>query len=160
MNRLMNFFLLAVFPVASVIAEYFLLHRNADLAFLIGKWFVFWAIGIRFLGAGLQQLIDPADAAKTRFGTGDNAVQTMLIELGYADLAIGALGTLTLFNEMWITPAAFTGGLYYGFLGFAHIMNTERPWAETMAGAIELGLFVLFTAYLATRVMTYWTFFH
>jgi hypothetical protein len=50
--------LMVVFPIASVAIEA-LLHQGSDLWMLVGKWFVFWAVGVRLMLAGVRQIAKP-----------------------------------------------------------------------------------------------------
>ena len=45
------------------------LRRSSDhnLIFLTGKWFLFWAIGLRLLIAGFKQVIDPGFTLEKKF---------------------------------------------------------------------------------------------
>ena|SRR5271155_822046 len=51
--------LLLVFPVASVITEAVFSPNAVNVILLIGKWFVFWGVGVRLFIAGLRQVIQP-----------------------------------------------------------------------------------------------------
>ena len=52
--------LMGVLPIASVLAEIAFSHSETRLPIFIGKWFVFWAVGVRLLLAGLRQIVNPA----------------------------------------------------------------------------------------------------
>ncbi|HTC21744.1 MAG TPA: hypothetical protein VK859_12895, partial [bacterium] len=52
--------LLVVLPVWSIIMESCLRPGRSGLWDLTGKWFVFWAVGIRLLMAGFRQTFQPA----------------------------------------------------------------------------------------------------
>jgi hypothetical protein len=104
--------LMGVLPVASILIEFFGLHGEADLLFLIGKWFVFWAGGMRLLLAGIRQMANLAFTADAIFGIKDKAVEVIVRELGFANFAIGVLGGLSLLNREWVVPAAIAGGLF------------------------------------------------
>jgi hypothetical protein len=51
--------LLLVLPAASVILESTISAHGASIMGLIGKWYVFWAGGVRLLLAGLRQVSQP-----------------------------------------------------------------------------------------------------
>ena len=54
-------------PVICTIAQ-ILLNRATNLSFvLFGKWFIFSAVGLRLLVAGIKQTSDPAFTAKEIF---------------------------------------------------------------------------------------------
>lgn len=50
--------LLTVFPAGSVAID-LVWGGGADKMALIGKWFVFWAIGVRLFMAGMRQVARP-----------------------------------------------------------------------------------------------------
>jgi hypothetical protein len=63
--------LMGVLPAVSIVAEAALSHGGADLTLLIGKWFVFWSVGVRLILAGLRQIADPSFTAESIFGVRD-----------------------------------------------------------------------------------------
>src|SRR5208337_1887623 len=84
--------LMGALPVASIAVEFAALHGGADLLSLIGKWFVFWPVGVRLILAGLRQVADPKFTAGTIFGVKDAAALTIVQELGFGNLSIGTSG--------------------------------------------------------------------
>ena len=141
--------LMGVLPIASILVEFVLLHSGADLLFLIGKWFVFWSVGVRLLLAGLRQIANPEFTAETIFGVTDKAALTIVQELGFGNLAIGLLGALTLLNRQWIAPAAIVGGLFYGLAGIKHLVKGDRNATENIAMVSDLFIAVVIAIYLA-----------
>jgi hypothetical protein len=63
MRLVADILLMIVFPVASIIAEAVLAEGRADLILLFGKWFVFWAVGIRLLVTAFRQITNPGAVA-------------------------------------------------------------------------------------------------
>ncbi|WP_244571237.1 hypothetical protein [Mesorhizobium carmichaelinearum] len=104
--------LMGVFPVASILIESFAFHSDAGLVFLVGKWFVFWAVGMRLLLAGVRQITNPAFTADAIFGIKDKAAEVIVRELGFANFAIGVVGGLSLLNREWVVPTAIVGCLF------------------------------------------------
>src|ERR1700712_4786474 len=47
-----------IFPVTSILVEFWIKKIPIDPG-LIGKWFIFWSVGIRLLTAGIKQALDP-----------------------------------------------------------------------------------------------------
>ncbi len=90
---------LGVLPVASIIVEFAVMHGQAGLVALVGKWFVFRPVGVRLILAGLRQIADPTFTAATIFGVKEEAALTIVQELGYANLSIGMLGALSLIHR-------------------------------------------------------------
>jgi hypothetical protein len=56
-----------VLPIASIAAETLLL-RHAFSAEIARRWFVFWAVGVRLLVAGLRQITQPRFTAEEILG--------------------------------------------------------------------------------------------
>ncbi len=151
MYYLMIVGLMGVLPVASVLIEHFVNH--ADLVLLTGKWFVFWAGGIRLLLAGVRQIANPAFTAKTIFEIADPAAGKVVTELGFANVAMGLVGTASILRPDWVLPVAVVTGLYYGLAGIKHIFNANRNRIETWATASDLWTFAVLAAYAA---LTLW----
>jgi len=145
--------LMGVFPAVSILIEFFALHSDAGLVFLIGKWFVFWAVGMRLLLAGVRQMANPAFTADTIFGIKDKAAEVIVRELGFGNFAIGVLGGLTLLNREWVVPAAIAGGLFYGLAGGLHLRKGDRNTNENIAMVSDLFIFVVLAFYLAATVL-------
>ncbi|WP_158813985.1 hypothetical protein [Methylocapsa sp. S129] len=141
--------LMGVLPVGSILIEFALLHHSADLLFLVGKWFVFWAVGVRLLLAGARQVANPAFTAETIFDVKEKAALTIVQELGFGNLSIGLLGALTLLHSGWIVPAAIVGGLFYGLAGLQHFLKGGRNSIENIAMVSDLFIFVVLAIDLA-----------
>ena len=141
--------LMAVLPIASIVAESIVARGGADFLWLIGKWFVFWSVGVRLMLAGLRQILNPTFTAETIFGVKERAALTIVQELGFGNLSIGLLGGLSLVNPNWTIPAAIVGGLFYGLAGIKHLTNSERNATENVAMISDLFIFVVLALYLA-----------
>ncbi|HEY1943826.1 MAG TPA: DUF6790 family protein [Roseiarcus sp.] len=134
--------LMGFLPVASSVGE-LVVHRGADVLFVIARWFVFWSVGVRLLMAGLRQVVNPTFTAATIFGSNDKAALPIVRELGFGNLSIGLLGALAVLVDDWVVPAAFAGGLFYGLAGLQHALKGERNAAETIAMVSDLLLFLV-----------------
>jgi hypothetical protein len=145
--------LMGILPIVSIFIEFVVLHGSADLAFLVGKWFVFWSVGVRLLLAGLRQIATPGFTAETIFALKDRAALPIVRELGFANLSIGLLGALALLKNDWIVPAELVGGLFYGLAGIQHLLKSDRNVAGTVAMASDLFIFVVFAGDLAAVVL-------
>ena len=143
-----------VFPIASILAESFLFRSNAGILLLIGKWFVFWAVGVRLFTAGLRQSFNPRYTAETILGIKGNEQLIIVQELGFANLCMGILGISSLLNGSWILPAAIVGGLFIGLAGIRHIFSKNRNVLENTAMISGLIVFVILLTYII------WAFFH
>ncbi len=141
--------LMVVLPIASVIIEAWL-HAGADLWLLIGKWFVFWAVGVRLLLAGVRQIAMPEFTAETIFETKDPGARKIVSELGFGNVSIGLIGLASLYWSSWTVPAAVCGGLFYGLAGLKHLQNGRRSTSENVATVSDLFIFAVLAAFLVS----------
>ncbi|MFG1301764.1 DUF6790 family protein [Xanthobacter sp. V3C-3] len=139
--------LMLVAPLASVLVE--LVVAGGPAAALVLKWFVFWGIGARLGLAGVKQVAQPAFTAQTIFEIADPKAQVIVQELGFANLAFGLLGLLSLVFPAFLTPAAVAGGLFLLLAGLRHVMRPGRNRTETIAMVSDLAM----VAVLATAAM-------
>jgi hypothetical protein len=143
--------LLLIFPVASVITELAVSSGTFNVLFLIGRWFVFWSVGVRLFIAGVRQVVQPRFTAEEIFGIQDGASFPIIRELGFANLSTGLLAIWSVFRPGWVVPAAIVGGLYYGLAGVGHIFQKRKNAKELTAMISDvfvflvLAVFVLFT---------------
>jgi hypothetical protein len=145
--------LMAVLPIGSIGIELIVGHTEPDPVMLVGKWFVFWSVGVRLALAGLRQIFNPTFTAQTIFGVKENAALTIVQELGFGNLSIGFLGCLSLANPRWIVLTAIVGGLFYGLAGIKHLTNSDRNATESIAMISDLFIFVVLALYLAALAL-------
>ena len=138
--------LLLILPAASILIE--AAHSHATLLFLIGRWFVFWAVGIRLFIAGIRQVIQPKFTAEEIFAIHEPAAFPIVREVGFANLSMGLLGTCTLFHTAWIVPAAIVGGLYYGLAGAGHIFQKNKNAKEYTAMISDEFVFIILLIFI------------
>jgi hypothetical protein len=142
--------LLLVLPVGSISAELFAWHSHAPVLALVGKWFVFWSVGVRLFLAGLRQTIQPTFTAREIFHFKTDEPLKVIRELGFANLAMGSLGILSIFDPDLIFPAAITGGIYYALAGAQHIATRSRSLFENVAMVSDVFIFVVLAFYIVT----------
>lgn len=140
--------LLGVLPVGSIVAELAIYHSSGDLIALAGKWFTFWAIGARLLTAGLMQTLNPGYTRGNIFEVADENANDIVRELGFANLALGILGALSILTPAWTPGAALAGGLYYGLAGFRHAMSRSPNSQRKFAMISDLAVAAVFALYL------------
>lgn len=140
--------LMLVFPLLSIAIDVSAGHAPLGMA-LVGKWYVFWAVGLRLLLAGIRQILQPRYTAETILGIkGDDAL-LLVRELGFGNLAIGVVGTLSLFFAGWALPAALVGGLFYGLAGVNHALQAHRNAKENVAMVSDLFAAVVLLGFCA-----------
>jgi hypothetical protein len=143
--------LLFVMPALSVAVEAWL-GAGASVWLLIGKWFVFWAGGVRLFLAGVRQTMRPAFTAETIFGIHDPSASGLVREIGFGNLSMGTLGLVSLLKPDWLVPAAIVSGLYYGLAGLGHAGRGGGNAHEQIALWTDLYAFVLLAAVAVTRL--------
>jgi hypothetical protein len=129
--------LLFVFPLLSTGIESFVGHAPPMLA-VLAKWYVFWAVGVRMLLAGLRQISQPRFTAEAILGIRDVSAHIVVRELGIANTAIGAMGIATLMVPAWLAAAALIGGIFYGLAGINHARHTGRSFNQNVAMITDL----------------------
>jgi hypothetical protein len=73
-------------------------------------------------------------------------------EIGFGNLAMGALALASLAVPGWLLPAAIVGGFYYGLAGAGHVLNTNRSTNELVALVSDLWIFLVLALFVATRL--------
>jgi hypothetical protein len=130
--------LMLVLPVGSVFVQALIQANFDNWLLLIGRWFGFWSVGIRLLLAGLRQAIRPQFTEESIFEIKGKEVLPIVQELGFANTAIGALGTLSILNMDWILPSALVGTVFYGCAGIKHITRKGKNRNEMIATISDL----------------------
>jgi hypothetical protein len=144
--------LLLVFPMISITVEALWSAHTLSVEFLIGKWFVFWGVGVRLFIAGARQVTQPRFTAQEIFGLGDRGVFPIVRELGFANLSMGLLGICSLVRSGWIVPAALVGGLYYGLAGAGHVFQKKRNAKENIAMVSDGFIFLVLLAFVVSSL--------
>ena len=140
--------LLLVLPVASIIAEEMLSASTVDLVFLIGKWFVFWSVGVRLFVAGVRQVAGPRFTAEEIFAIRDPGSFAIVREVGFANLSMGILGICSVVRFGWTVPAAVVGGLYYGLAGLGHLIRSEKNSKEYLPLISDFFIFLVLLGFV------------
>ena len=136
-----------VLPAVSVVAGH-VLDPAAPWLLLIGRWFVFWGVGVRLTLAGVRQFLEPAFTAREIFHMSGDGALPIVRELGVANAAIGIVGLVSLKAPGYLLPAATAAGIFYGVAGFRHALERDRSPNETVAMASDLLLFVVLALFV------------
>jgi hypothetical protein len=147
--------LTAVLPLSSIYADEALLHNSLPLMLLIGKWFAFWAGGVRLLIAGLRQQIRPRLTSEGIFGITSDDPLPFVQELGMANVAMGVIGLAAPFIADFILPAAIVGGLYYLQAGVGHVRHRGRNAQRNLAMISDFFVAAALLSYVGWAVVSY-----
>lgn len=144
--------LMFVFPLLSVVIEAVANKNHVALVALIGKWFVFWAVGIRLFTAGLRQIAKPGLTSEGILGIKGKEVWQLVRELGFANLAIGLLGIISLWKVEWRLAVALAGGLFLLLAGLEHLPKKHRTFEENVAMYSDLFISLVMAIYFFTEI--------
>ncbi|MFT3727852.1 MAG: hypothetical protein QM759_08525 [Terricaulis sp.] len=139
-----------VLPVGSIALEH--PADTATLIGLIGKWFVFWSVGVRLGLAGVRQCLQARFTAREIFHMQTDEALPLVRELGVANIAIGAVGLAVLMAPSFILPAAIYASIFYAFAGFMHIQARQRSFNETLAMVSDVFMALVLAAYVAATL--------
>jgi hypothetical protein len=141
--------LLVVLPAGSVALEQLRYsHEQLSILSSVGRWWTFWAVGIRLLLSGIRQVLQPRFTAHEIFYVNDPAALPIVREVGFGNLAFGTLGCLSLFHGEWVMPAAIVGGLYYGLAGLGHAARQNKNAKEWTAMVSDFGVFLILAVFV------------
>lgn len=109
-----------------------------DVLVVVIKWFAFWVVGVRLLVAGVSQIFRPGFTTTAILGVNEPRAYVLAQELGFANVAVGITGVLSIFFSTWSLPTAFIGGLFLGLAGLNHMRQPQRNPRETIAMVSDL----------------------
>jgi hypothetical protein len=135
-------------PLGSMAADW----GSAPLMALVGKWFVFWGVGVRLGLAGVRQIVQPGFTARDIFKLDGDAAAPLVRELGVANFGAGLVGLLSLASPSFVLPVAISAGLFYGFAGVQHWVERPKTRNEAIAMVSDLFLAAVLAAVVAYTV--------
>lgn len=138
--------LMGVLPVVSIVAE-LIAGTGGGLLLLVGKWFVFWAVGVRLFTAGIRQTLAPGLTASQIFKINDPGAGAIVREIGFGNLAMGAGALLSLYFPVWVPGMAAVGAIFYGLAGLGHVFR-HRNQSENIAMISDLAIAAVLAIYL------------
>ncbi len=111
---------------------------------------LFFGGGVRLFTAGIKQVVQPEFTAKIlKVKSSDSLF--VIRELGFANLAIGAVGLSVIFSPDWIVPAAVAGTIFYGAATTQHLFKSEKNTLEHAAMMPDFFMF-LFTRKISPQM--------
>jgi hypothetical protein len=144
--------LMLILPGVSLIIEQYIPAHQTGLLPLIGKWYVFWAVGVRLMLAAIRQIANPRYTAEVILGLKTREPWIVVRELGFANLAIGAIAAGSLAAPTWLTPSAVAGAIFYGLAGMNHFFKKDRNRLENVALVSDLFACAVLCCYCAAAI--------
>jgi hypothetical protein len=143
--------LMLVFPLLSIGVD--VVARQGTLGLpVVGKWFVFWSVGVRLLLAGARQIVRPQFTAAEILGLKSSESYFLVRELGFANVALGIVAALSLFKLAWVLPMAIAGGVFYGLAGVHHVMHDARNRLQNIAMVTDLYMAAVLMAFACITI--------
>jgi len=137
-------------PAASIVVD----AGSAPLLWLVGKWFVFWAVGARLILAGLRQYLQPAFTSRDIMGIESAEVFVLVRELGGANVASGVLGLASIAAPSFVLPTAISAGIFYAVAGAEHARADHRGKNELVAMVSDFWATAILLGFAAAWVLT------
>lgn len=140
-------------PGGFALGERFVFNGGADLLTYLGKWTVFWAGGVRLLAAGVRQVVQPGWTLREVFEVASDDGKPVVQELGFANIAIGLVCTLSLIEPRFLVAGAVVSGVFYAFAGLKHATADNRNTNRNVAMLTDVYVGAVLAAFvvLATR---------
>jgi hypothetical protein len=147
-------FLDLIFPITSIGLDVIFGAKVANVQ-TIGKWFLFWGMGVGSFVAGVKQIRDPAFTLGEIFHITSQDCAVIVRELGCANVSIGFLGMISLFLPSYRMPVACINGMFLGLLAVQHILIGPVSSHEYIALISDIFLMVVAVCYMASRVSSH-----
>jgi hypothetical protein len=149
MYKVMVIGLMVVAPIGATLIELAITGEwDAALA-TVGKWFLFWGVGVRLLVVAISQTFKPSFTAQNILGekAGSGAAQ-IVQELGYANFGFGTIGLIAPWIAVWAVPAAIAPAIFLGLAGVRHILKPNKNGKEWIATLTDLFVAVVLAVFV------------
>jgi hypothetical protein len=137
-----------VAPTVSVLIERGM-HPATPVLLLVGRWFVFWGVGVRLGLAGMRQFFQPEFTAREIFHMQGDEALLLVRELGVANIATAVVALMSIFAPSFVAPVAISAGIFYAVAGVRHAFEPVRSLNENIAMASDLAMALVLAAFLA-----------
>lgn len=129
-------------------------NGNKDLfPGIYAKWVIFWGIGLRYIISGFYFVYDPFQIGKES-RSGHDAIARLAKDLGWAEVCIGLLGVVSLFEPGIRWVAGMVGGLLSGITGARHFTLDTLSKKDRLWTYINIVVFILVIIYLIDLSLT------
>jgi hypothetical protein len=145
--------LTVVLPVLSIIIEFAISGGSADLIALVGKWFLFWAVGVRLFTAGLSQVFRPSFTVENILGSDNVGAVQIVKELSFANIGFGLLGLIAPWVAGWGVPAAIAPAIFLGLAGIVHVAKKDKNTKEWVATLTDLFVAAVLLVFVIASVV-------
>ena len=145
--------LIGILPIAAAALESRVDHVVLNWP-IYWKWFIFWGVGIRLFFKGVKLASTPRFTGLSLSSFSNRESYLVLMELGFANMALGAMGILSLINDQWRFIAAIAGAIYFGLADMLRLAKKPVGRHELVALIYNLLVFVGLVCYLISSPCT------
>ena len=142
--------LLAVFPIAAATLESHIDHVVLNWP-TWWKWFIFWGLGIRLFFKGVKLASTPQFTGLSLSSFKNRESYLLLLELGFANMALGSMGILSVINDQWRLIAAIGGAIYFGLSDMLRVIKKPGGRHELVALIYNIVVLVGLAGYLISQ---------
>ncbi|CAN5355590.1 hypothetical protein BH10ACT7_BH10ACT7_23740 [soil metagenome] len=153
MYYLMVIGLMVVAPLVSIGIE-LAVSGPANVLEVVGKWFLFWGVGVRLLIAGISQSIRPEFTAQNILGEKSSSANQIVRELGFANIGFGVVGLVAPWVAGWAVPGAIAPAIFLGVAGILHIIKRGKNSKEWVATTTDLLVAVVLAVFVIGSLLT------
>ena len=114
------------------------------------KWFIFWSVGFRLFFKGVRLASTPRVTGLSLLSFSNRESYLLLLELGFANMALGVMGILSVINDQWRPIAAIAGAIYFGLSDLLRLLKKPAGRHEKVALAYNLLAFAGLVGYLVS----------
>jgi hypothetical protein len=139
--------LIAVLPIGSALLEARIDQVPLNYA-NYWKWFIFWGVGIRLFFKGVRLASTPQITGLSVSSFKNRESYLLLLELGFANMALGSMGILSVINDQWRLIAAIAGAVYFGLADMLRLLKKTGSRHELVALVYNVLVFAGLVVYL------------
>jgi hypothetical protein len=143
-----------ILPLVSIAIDYYLHPSASSIVFLVGRWFVFWGVGVRLTLAGMRQFFQPSFTAKQIFHSTSEDVLPIIRELGLANFSVGVVALISLVIPSFIFPSAISAAIFYGVAGLRHIAERSRSFNENLAMVSDIFIAIVLMIFVGVSSLS------
>ncbi|HMF70608.1 MAG TPA: DUF6790 family protein, partial [Flavitalea sp.] len=96
----------------------------------------------RLFTAGIKQASDPEFTAREIFRFTSRESFVVIRELGFANIAMGAMGILSVINDHWRLLTAITTCIFFGLAALQHFSKKPESVNEMIALLYDIIVFI------------------
>ena len=115
------------------------------------KWFIFWGMGIRLFFKGVKLASTPQSTSLNLSSFKTRESYLLLLELGFANMALGSMGILSVINDQWRLIAAIAGAIYFGLADMLRLLRKPGNRHELVALLYNVLVFTGLVGYLISQ---------